>query len=93
MDGDISLLAIYDKIASVDTKVETLTARVGEQLAQGQQVMADHESRLRILEAAVPERLEVRVTALERLAWKLIGAFAAVNIVAAVAEWLLTRHP
>lgn len=92
MDGDISLLAIYDRVASVDTKVETLTARVDEQLASGRLTMSDHENRLRTLEAAVPERLEVRVTALERLAWKLIGAFAAINVIAVIAEWYLGLH-
>jgi hypothetical protein len=92
-DGDISLLAIYDKVASVDTKVESLGADVRAQLAHGQRRMEDHEIRLRALEVAIPDRLEMRVTALERLAWKLIGAFAAVNVAAGIAEWLLTRHP
>lgn len=66
MDGDISLLAIYDKLAGVDTKVETLTARVDEQLAQGRQRMEDHETRIRSLERVVPDQLEDRMKAMEQ---------------------------
>jgi hypothetical protein len=66
VDGDISLLAIYDKIASVDTKVETLTARVDEQLSQGRQRMEDHEARIRSLERVVPDQLEDRMKAVEQ---------------------------
>jgi uncharacterized membrane protein len=97
---EITLRDVYDQqlrtgdqVSQMRGDLGTLTARVDERLASGQLTMTDHEARLRALEVAVPDRLEVRVTALERLAWKLIGAFAAINVVAVVAEWLLTRHP
>ena len=52
----------------------------------------DHETRLRTLESSVPAGLETRIAALEKLAWKLIGAFAAVNALAVLMEWLITTR-
>ena len=49
----------------------------------------DHETRLRSLESAVPAGLETRIAALEKMAWKLVGAFAAVNAAAVLVEWLI----
>ena len=82
-DGDISLLAIYDKVASVDSKVGALTARVDEQLAHGQRKMDDHETRIRLLEQAK---------------WRAAGAAGTVGALAGGAagsllSWMLTRHP
>jgi hypothetical protein len=73
---EINLLTVYDRISALDTKVGALIARVDERLHAGQQMMDDHERRIR---------------SLERLAWKLVGAFAAVNGLAVAAEWLLLR--
>ena len=42
---------------------------------------------------AVPDALEARVSALEKLAWKLVGGFAAVNALAVLVEWLLWAKP
>ena len=102
-DGQITNRDLYEaqrdterQLGGLALQVATLVAElrgIGERLDSGAAKMADYEQRLRTLEAAVPDRLEMRVTALERLAWKLIGAFAAVNVAAGVAEWLLTRHP
>ncbi len=102
-DGQITNRDLYEaqrdterQLGGLALQVATLVAEwrgVGERLDSGGKKMDDYESRLRTLEAAIPDRLELRVTALERLAWKLIGAFAAVNLGAVVAEWLLTRHP
>ena len=96
---EITLRDVYDQqlrtgdqVSQLRGDVSTLKATVDERLGHGQRKLDDHENRLRVLEAAVPERLELRVTALERLAWKLIGAFAAINIVAALAEWFLGLH-
>lgn len=53
MDGEqISLLAVYDKVAGLDGKVGALIARVEERLENGSRKMDDHESRLRVLEAS-----------------------------------------
>lgn len=101
-DGQITNRDLYEaqrdterQLGGLALQVATLVAElrgVGERLDSGSGKMADLEGRLRLLEAAVPDRLEVRVTALERLAWKLTGAFAAVNVAAVIAEYLLTRH-
>jgi hypothetical protein len=101
-DGQITNQQLYEaqrdtekQIGGLALQVATLVVElrgVGERFDSGSEKMRDHESRIRVLEAAVPERLEVRVTALERLAWKLIGAFGAVQAVALFAEWLIGVH-
>jgi hypothetical protein len=50
MTDQISLLAIYDKVAAIDSKVEALIARVDERLEHGTRELADHETRIRKLE-------------------------------------------
>jgi hypothetical protein len=101
-DGQITNRDLYEaqrateqQLGGLALQVATLVAEwrgVGERLDSGTEKMRDYEGRLRALEAAVPDRLEMRVTALERLAWKLVGAFAALNLVAVAAEYLLSRH-
>ena len=82
---EITLRDVYEQqlhtgeqVARLRGEVGALTARVDERLDNGQRKMDDHEKRIR---------------ALEKLAWKLIGAFAAVNAVAVLAEWLLWARP
>ena len=96
---EITLRDVYDQqlrtgdqVSQMRGDLSTLTATVDARFDTGSRKLDDHEGRLRTLEAAVPERLELRVTALERLAWKLIGAFAAINLCAVVAEWYLGLH-
>jgi hypothetical protein len=101
-DGQITNRELYEAQRSVEQQLGGLALQVatlvvelrnvGERFDSGSEKMRDHESRIRVLEAAVPDRLEPRVTALERLAWKLVGAFAALNLVAVAAEYLLSRH-
>ena len=86
-DGDISLLAIYDKVASVDTKVESLGADVRAQLAHGQRRMEDHETRIRQLESTSEQRRGVSS------AWTLVLSIATSSGASAAIAWLLTRHP
>jgi hypothetical protein len=100
-DGQITNRDLYEaqrdterQVGSLALQVATLVAEwraVGERLDAGSVKMADYEQRLRALEVALPDRLETRVTALEKMAWKLTGAFAGVNVVALVAEWLIRK--
>lgn len=100
--GDISLLAIYDRVASVDIKVESLGADVRAQLANGQRRMEDHEARVRSLERAVPEKLTERLEVLEDSAQRRRGMSGALTLVlslagsgstAALVSYLLRGHP
>jgi hypothetical protein len=100
-DGQITLRDVYEaqlrtaeQVASLASQVSQLTARMDERLDTGTKKMDDHELRIRVLEGApdVPADLETRVRSLEKLAWKLIGAFAAVNALAVLAEWFLWAH-
>lgn len=101
-DGAITNRDLYEaqrateqQLGGLALQVATLVAElrgVGQRMDSGTRRFDDIETRVRLLEAAVPDRLELRVTTLERLAWKLIGAFAAVNVAAVIAEYLLTRH-
>jgi hypothetical protein len=83
MGTEITQRDVYDRIAAVDTKVETLIARMDERLDHGSRKLDDHEGRLRLLEQAK---------------WKSAGAAAAVGTVTggvagSLLSWLLSRHP
>jgi hypothetical protein len=93
---EITLRDVYDaqlhtaeQLAALTAQVSQLGARVDERLDSGQRRIDDHEGRLRGLEHSIPANAEARITALEKLAWKLIGAFAAVNATAVLLEWLI----
>jgi len=82
---EITLRDVYEQqlhtgeqVAQLRGEVGALTARVDERLDSGAKKMDDHEKRIR---------------SLEKLAWKLIGAFAAVNAAAVLVEWLLWARP
>lgn len=64
-------------VSTVLTKVEVMDSR--QQLATAQ--MSDIELRLRALQEAVPDRLEARLTAVERWQWRTGGAIAAVGVI------------
>jgi hypothetical protein len=92
---EITLRDVYDRVADIGAQLGKLAGHlegVDQRLESGQAKMADHEQRMRAVEAALPDRLSDRLSALEKLAWKLVGAFAAVNAVAVVAEWALFVH-
>jgi hypothetical protein len=95
---EITLRDVYERVTELVTQfakfgghLENVNAR----LEAGQAKMADHETRLRVVESKppVPDSLEARVSALEKLAWKLVGGFAAVNALAVLVEWLLWSKP
>ncbi len=94
---EITLRDVDDRVTAIGAELSKFAGHlemVDGRLESGQQRMADHEARLRVQEGKppVPDSLEARVRALEKLAWKLIGAFAAVNALAVVLEWLLWSH-
>ena len=100
-DGDISLLAIYDKVASVDTKVESLGADVRAQLAHGARKLDDHETRIRVVEAALPDDLgallaDVREDHGQRRGrsalWSHLLTFAGSSAVATIIGYWLEHH-
>lgn len=69
--------AVRRDVSVVLTKVEVMTAT--QQLASAQ--MQDIETRLRLLQAAVPDQLGPRLTAVERWQWRTTGAVSAVALV------------
>jgi hypothetical protein len=73
---EITLITIYDRLAAVDNKLDSHIARVDERLDHGSRQIADHEARLRTVEAALPPGLEGRISALERFRWGAAGAAA-----------------
>jgi len=94
---EITLRDVYDRVTQIGDQLGKFAGHlemVDARLESGQARMADYEARLRVLEARplVPEPLETRVTSLEKLAWKLVGAFGAVNAIAVAAEWILFVH-
>ena len=100
-DGQITLRDVYEaqlrateQVASLAAQVGQLATRVDERLDSGSRKLDDHEARIRVLENApdVPADIEGRVRALEKMAWRLVGAFAAVNFLAVLAEWLVWAH-
>ena len=66
-------------------KLEVMESRHGD----ADRIHADHESRLRTAEAALPTGLEGRMMALEKFRWQIAGALLTINVLALVAEWLI----
>jgi phage shock protein A len=94
---EITIRDVYQRVTEIGQQLGKFAGHlesVDTRLEAGQSKMADHETRLRTLEArpTVPETVDARLTALEKLAWKLVGAFAAVNAIAVAAEWFLFAH-
>lgn len=102
MSEGVTLLAIYDRVAAVDAKVEALTAQTRERLDHGSRALADHEDRLRLVEQALPDRLSDRLGEVEAAAHRRRGAASLLTVTAslvsssagaAIITWLITsRH-
>lgn len=73
---------IYDKLIDVEKSVTLMTPQA--------QTVTDHEARLRVVEAALPEHLEKRLLALEKWKWS-IPATAVTAILAIVEQYLLRK--
>lgn len=86
MSADISMLAVYDKVSSVDTKVEALIARVDERLNHGAEQLDDHEKRIRSLESSRDQgRGRTSIVTI-------LLSFLGSGSLATVISYLLTRH-
>jgi hypothetical protein len=85
--GDLyrELVGMRGDLARSLSKLEVMEARHGD--AERQQ--ADHEGRLRTMEASIPTGLEGRVMALEKFRFQLLGALIVVQGLGVVIEWLL----
>ena len=95
--GSVTIADLYRELLAMRTDVTQALSRlerVDERNHAAERVQDDHETRLRVLESApdVPADLEGRVRALEKMAWKLTGAFAVVNALAVLVEWLIWSH-
>ena len=95
---EITLRDVYESVTAIAAQLSKFAGHlenVDARLDSAQAQRNDHETRLRVMEAkpAVPDSLEARVSALEKLAWKLVGGFAAVNALAVLVEWLLWAKP
>lgn len=103
-DG-VTLLAIYDRLGSVDAKLEALSAQTRERLDHGDRTIEDHEKRLRLMEAALPEHLGDRLGELEAaghrrrgsvgvigLAFSALGSSSAGALITLLITYLLTRR-
>ena len=100
MSDEITTRDVYDAVARTDAKIDVvnnqvtdLRARVEVQLAQGQQKMADHEVRIRAVEADKAERVDTdrRLTVLEAARWKLTGAALLAGTLSGIVAALIER--
>lgn len=97
MGSEITLISVYDKVAGIDSKIDAHIARVDVQLLHGQKKMDDLERQVGLLRDAVPDRLEERLTELERVRWRAAGAVAALAALssgglATIVTYALTHH-
>jgi len=79
------LVALRADVAAALSKME----RANERAATAERLQADHETRLRTLENAVPSSLEVRMMALEKFRWQIAGALVVLNVMAIIIEWFI----
>jgi hypothetical protein len=70
---------IYDKLVDVEKSVTLMTPQA--------QVITDHEARMRMVEAALPEKLEDRLRSLEKWKWS-VPPTAATALIAIVQQLL-----
>ena len=70
------------------SKLEVMESRHGD----AERILADHESRRRTAEAALPTGLEGRIMSLERFRWQVVGALIVINALALAVEYFLTAH-
>lgn len=77
MVNEITLLTVYDKVSTVENKIDTHIARVDERLDSGGRQIADHEKRIRWLEQAK---------------WKATGAASVAGMVAGTVASTIIYH-
>lgn len=85
--------AMQADMAKVATRLEVINSRN----QNADEIHHDHESRLRVIEAATPKNLDIRLGALEAARWRaqgmatLFGALSG-GVVATLIAYLLTHH-
>lgn len=90
--ASVTVADLYHELVGMRTDVATMLTkmeRVDERGAASDRTQADHETRLRDLENAVPSSLEVRIMALEKFRWQIVGALIVINVLAVLVEWLI----
>ena len=100
MSDEITTRDVYDAVARTDAKIDVvnnqvtdLRARVEVQLASGQQKMADHELRIRTVEAGKADQVDTdrRLRVLEAARWKLTGAALLAGTLSGIVAALIER--
>jgi len=90
--SSVTVADLYHELVGMRADVATMLTKmeqVDERGTASDRVQADHETRLRGLENAVPSLLEVRIMALEKFRWQVLGALVAINGLGVLLEWLL----
>lgn len=98
---EITLRDVYERVTEISTQLGKFAGHlesVDQRLESGQAKMADHESRIRVIEQApkgpgveVADH-EMRIRSLERFQLKAAGGLIALNGGAVFLEWLLFVH-
>ena len=81
------LVGLRSDVALVLTKMERSEARS----SNFEHTQADHENRIRNLETALPTSLEIRIMALEKFRWMIVGALIVINALGVIIEWLVLK--
>ena len=96
---EITLRDVYDQVSAISTQIGVFAGhleRVDARLESGSTDLADHEARLRMIEAELPRKLDERVAALERFRFTLVGAAMLASTITGVAaafiEYAVTHH-
>ncbi len=90
--GSVTIADLYQAIMAMRAEVNTALSRlvlVESHSTDAERTQSDHESRLRTLENAIPSSLEVRIMALEKFRWQVLGALVAINGLGVLVEWLI----
>ena len=97
MADSSDLLKVYERLGSVDSKLEALIARSDVQFLHGAKKMDDLEQQVRSIKAALPVRVDERLTDLEKWRWRRDGAAALWGVIsgggtATLLTYLLSHH-
>ena len=78
------LVGMRADLAAALTRMERSEARS----TATEHVQSDHETRIRTLETAIPSSLEVRIMALEKFRWQVVGALVVIQALGIIVEWV-----
>ena len=89
---NVSLSDLYHELVALRQDVSVALAkmeRTNERANAADQRVADHETRLRDLESAVPSSLEVRIMSLEKFRWQIAGGIVAIQVLGVLVQWFV----